>query len=447
MQSLDPIRLIATKRDGGRLSGDDIHRLIRAYTADEIPDYQMSAFLMAAFLRGLDSSETFALVDAMLHSGTVIDLSDVPGVKVDKHSTGGVGDKISLVLAPLVATAGVPVPMISGRGLGHTGGTLDKLESIPGFQTTLGLDRYERQLRDIGVVMIGQTDEIAPADRKLYALRDVTSTVESVPLIASSVMSKKLAEGIDALLLDVKSGRGAFMSDRDDARRLAETMVNIGEHFGTRTIALLTDMNDPLGYTVGNWPEVREAIRCLQGEYVPDVTDLSLELGAEMLVLGQAAATMDEARARLSGLLESGEAFETFCRMVEAQGGDAEVALHPELRGDSAVTVDVVAGEDQNGIVESIDALAIGQAATRLGAGRMTVDDRIDPLAGITLCRRRGDRVQPGDTLARLHTRSSDHAEPFVSFVREAFTTGVDMPAPRPVVVDRLADGRWGSSD
>ena len=446
MRTVDPVSLIATKRDGGRLSGEDIHRLIEAYTADSIPDYQMSAFLMAAFLRGMDESEAFALADAMLHSGTVLDLADVQGVKVDKHSTGGVGDKVSLVLAPLVAAAGVPVPMISGRGLGHTGGTLDKLESIPGFNTRLTLDQYRQQLKDIGVVMIGQTDEIAPADRKLYALRDVTATVEFVPFIAASIMSKKLAEGIDALVLDVKAGRGAFMSDPDTARRLAETLVRVGEHFDTTTVALLTDMEDPLGCAVGNWPEVEEAIRCLRGETVPEITELSLELGAEMLVLGRVAENVDEARDRLREILASGAALETLCRLVDAQGGDVDVILHPDRRGKSGVTVDVHASEHQSGYVTSIDALVVGRAAVRLGAGRLKVDDQVDPLAGITLLRKRGDRVQPGEPLARLHTSSFDLAGPFVAEVRDAFSTGDAAPPPRPIVLDRLADGMWNSA-
>jgi pyrimidine-nucleoside phosphorylase len=446
MGGLDPVRLITVKRDGGQLTPAEIRQLIDAYTDGQVPDYQISAFLMAVFLRGMDGAETFALAEAMLNSGTIVDLSDVPGVKVDKHSTGGVGDKLSLILAPLVASAGVPVPMISGRGLGHTGGTLDKLESIPGFRTRLTLDEYHEQLRRLGVVMIGQTEEIAPADKKLYALRDVTSTVESVPLIAASIMSKKLAEGIDALVLDVKVGKGAFMPDALMARRLAETLVDIGEHFGTRSVALLTEMNDPLGYAVGNWCEMEEAIRCLQGENVPEVTELTLALGSEMLVLGEVASDLVTARETLQSLLESGAAFEVFSRMVAAQGGDTKVVQNPHLMGESAVTTEVLASSSHDGYIASIDALAIGQAATRLGAGRMRVDDNVDPLAGITLCRKRGDRVQPGDCLARLHTRSSDLAEPFLISVRDAFVTGDKAPAPRQVVIDRLVEGRWNSA-
>jgi pyrimidine-nucleoside phosphorylase len=308
------------------------------------------------------------------------------------------------------------------------------------------LDLYRRQLREIGVVMIGATDEIAPADRKLYALRDVTATVAFVPFIAASIMSKKLAEGIDALVLDVKAGRGAFMADTDTARDLAEALVRVGDHFGTTSVALLTDMNEPLGCTVGNWPEVEEAIRCLKGDPVPEITELSIELGAEMLLLAGAAGSRDEAQRRLRALLASGEALETFCRLVDAQGGNVDLILNPDRRGNATATVDVHASDDQSGFVTSIDALTIGRAAARLGAGRRQVDDDVYPLAGITLLRKRGDRVQPGDNLARLHTSSFDLADPLVTTVREAFATGSTPPAARPIVIDRLADGVWNSS-
>ncbi|MDX1530802.1 MAG: thymidine phosphorylase, partial [Rhodothermales bacterium] len=307
MNALD---LIRRKRDGETLRPGEIDALVQAYTAGAVPDYQMSAFLMAALLRGMDEREAFALTEAMLHSGEVLDLSDVPGAKVDKHSTGGVGDKVSLVLAPVVAACGVPVPMISGRGLGHTGGTLDKLEAIPGFRTDLSTAAYRRQLGRLGLVMIGQTDEIAPADRKLYALRDVTGTVESIPFIAASIMSKKLAEGIDALVLDVKSGRGAFMKAEADARRLAETLVGIGERFGKKTVAHLTAMDVPLGRAVGNWPETAEATRCLQEADVPDLMTVVYALAGEMLHLGGVAETPAAGRAAAREAVASGAAFE-----------------------------------------------------------------------------------------------------------------------------------------
>ncbi|MBT8401777.1 MAG: thymidine phosphorylase [Rhodothermia bacterium] len=445
MSPFDPVSLIIKKRDGGELTPDELTQLIDGYTDGQVPDYQMSSFLMAAFLRGMSDLEGFALAEAMLHSGEVLDLSDIPGTKVDKHSTGGVGDKISLILAPLVAAAGVPVPMISGRGLGHTGGTLDKLESIPGFQTDLDLDTYRRLLSEHGVVMIGQTKEVAPADKRLYALRDVTGTVEFIPFIAASIMSKKLAEGIDRLVLDVKAGRGAFMQDVESGRRLAERLTGIGEHFGCTTIALLTRMDDPLGRAIGNWLEVEESLRCLRGEHVEEVTDLTIALAAEMIVLGGAAATLDDAEVTARTLLSSGAAFEKFKEMVQAQGGDVSVIDHPERRGVADAIVDVFADEDQSGYVRSVDARAIGLAAMRLGAGRMTVEDGVDPLAGIELLKKRGEPVQPGDCLARLHTRNRELAEKFSDTVSEAFELTGEHVEPEPIVLDRLYAGKWST--
>ncbi len=445
MADPDPLDLIARKRDGGELDEEDIVELVDAYTAGAVPDYQMSAFLMAVMLRGMNETESFALAHAMLYSGTVLDLSDIPGKKVDKHSTGGVGDKISLVLAPLVAAAGVPVPMISGGGLGHTGGTLDKLSSIPGLQVSLSLDQYRKQLREIGVVMIGQTDEIAPADKKLYALRDVTGTVEFIPFIAASIMSKKLAEGIDALVLDVKVGRGAFMPDMDAGRRLARTLEGIGAAFDRPTVSLLTLMDDPLGLEVGNWNEVVEAVRCMRGEPVEDVRELTVALAVEMLILGGAAETARAASKMAERILDSGAAFEKFMQMVAAQGGDTRVVEDASRREGTHVTVEVQAGPQQEGYISSIDARVIGSTAMRLGAGRRAVNDEIDPMAGITICRRKGEPVQPGDCLARLHTRDADTAAPFMEAVRRAFAASRRRPDNQPIVVDRLSDGKWSS--
>lgn len=445
MSSFDPVSLIIKKRDGGELTPDELTRLIDGYTDGQVPDYQMSSFLMAAFLRGMSDLEGFALAEAMLHSGEVLDLSEITGTKVDKHSTGGVGDKISLVLAPLVAAAGVPVPMISGRGLGHTGGTLDKLESIPGFRTDLDLDTYRRLLSEHGVVLIGQTEEVAPADKRLYALRDVTGTVEFIPFIAASIMSKKLAEGIDGLVLDVKVGRGAFMQDIDSGRRLAERLAGIGEHFGCPTVALLTRMDDPLGRAVGNWLEVEESLRCLRGEEVEEVTELTVALAGEMIVLGGVAPTLADAENTARGLLASGKAFEKFAELVEAQGGDTTVIDRPDRRGSAPVIVEVVAGAEQSGFVSAVNARTIGMAAMRLGAGRMAVDDHVDPLAGIELLKKRGERVQPGDPLARLHTRSTDLAEAFSEAVRGAFELAGEHEEPGPIVLDRLSAGNWSS--
>jgi pyrimidine-nucleoside phosphorylase len=326
---LDVVALLTAKRDGQALDPADVRALVDGYTRGAVPDYQMSAFLMAAWLNGLGDAEAAALTDAMLHSGVVLDLGDLPGTKVDKHSTGGVGDTVSLVLAPLVAACGVPVPMVSGRGLGHTGGTLDKLEAIPGLRTDLALDAYRAQLADLGVVMIGQTDEMAPADRKLYALRDVTATVESIPLIAASIMSKKLAEGIDALVLDVKCGGGAFMQAEADARRLAETLVGIGTDAGVPTVARLTAMDAPLADAAGTWPEVREALAALKGQRMDTpLVDVTLALAGEMLALGGAAPSPDAGRATAEAALAGGDALARFRALVDAQGGDVLARLH-----------------------------------------------------------------------------------------------------------------------
>ncbi len=442
---MDPLNLIVTKRDGDTVSPEDLRGLIAAYTSGDVPDYQMSAFLMAAFLRGLDAKEAAALTDSMLYSGRVLDLSGVPGIKVDKHSTGGVGDKVSLILAPVVAACGVPVPMISGRGLGHTGGTLDKLESIPGFNVALTTREYVAQLERLGIVMIGQTDEIAPADRKLYALRDVTGTVESIPLIASSIMSKKLAEGIDALVLDVKCGRGAFMKRVDDARHLAETLVAIGEKFGKRTVALLTRMDDPLGNAVGNWPEVVESIRCLQGEDMPDVMEVTLALAGEMVHLGGKADSPEAGRARAQEVIDSGKAFETFEMLVEAQGGDASVLRAPEDRV-AGYEYDVMATDEACGYVSGIDSHAVGIAAVRLGAGRRAKEDAVDPLAGILLNKKPGALVQPGERLAQLFAGEAKDGAAISRDVLNAFTFSETPPPHSSRLMGRLTPEGWESN-
>lgn len=439
---MDTVDLIQTKRDGGTLSAADIEALISAYTAGQVPDYQMSAFLMAAFIRGMDDTEMVALTRSMLHSGDVLDLSDIPGVKVDKHSTGGVGDKISIPLASIVAACGVPVPMISGRGLGHTGGTLDKLESIPGFRTSLDIPTYRRQLAELGVVMIGQTDDIAPADRKLYALRDVTATVEFIPFIAASILSKKLAEGIDALVLDVKFGSGAFMQQESDARRLAETMVRIGEQFGKRTVALLTNMETPLGRMVGNWPEIVESLDILRGQGPEDVVLLTETLAAEMVVMGKRAATMDEAYARVRDVVASGEALAKFRDMVAAQGGDVSVVDSPDSRTGGTPVAVLTAPDDCGTHVRGLDARTVGRAAVRLGAGREKKEDAVDPVAGFRLLKLVGDPVQPGDVLAEIFAVSEDHVDRARTLLAEAWSWGAPPPTGR-IVVDRYADGEW----
>ncbi len=434
MESL--VELIARKRDGGRMSDAQIERLIRSYCDGELTDYQMSAWLMAAFLRGLSDEETVALTRAMLRSGDVIDLSDVPGAKVDKHSTGGVGDKVSICLAPLVAACGVKVPMISGRGLGHTGGTLDKLEAIPGFSVGLDTAAFRRVVREVGACMIGQTDRIVPADKRIYALRDVTATVENIPLIVASILSKKLAEGIDALVLDVKVGRGAFMKTERDARALAEALVRVGTAAGKRVTALLTDMSAPLGRTVGNALETAEALRVLGGGGPADLVACTLALGSEMLRLGGAVGSDAEAREKLVRAIASGRAAEVMERMIAAQGGDPRVVRDPGLLPAAPVVVEIPA--EEAGVVAAIDALEIGLAGVAMGAGRTRADQTVDPAVGIELPAPRGERVERGAPLALLHVQRAEDAGRVRDRVRAAFTIADRAAAPPPLVLDRI---------
>jgi pyrimidine-nucleoside phosphorylase len=433
------VELIAKKRDGGRLSEEEIERIIRSFGGGELADYQMSALLMAIFFRGMDDAETVALTRAMLHSGDVLDLSGIPGRKVDKHSTGGVGDKVSICLAPLVAACGVKVPMVSGRGLGHTGGTLDKLEAIPGFQVSLDADTFARVVRDVGTCMIGQTSRIAPADKRIYALRDVTATVESIPLIVASILSKKLAEGIDALVLDVKVGRGAFMKTEADARALAAALVRVGTAAGKRVVALLTDMSRPLGKTVGNALETREAIDVLFGRGPDDLTACTMALGVEMLLAGEGAKDEGEAQAKLARAVEDGSAAATLERMIEAQGGDPSVVRDPSKLPRAPVVVDVTA--DRAGFIAGINPLEIGLTAVALGAGRTRADQAVDPAVGVELLRGIGDRVEAGAPLARLHVREPDDAALAAALARvlASFSLGDAPPEePRPLILGRI---------
>jgi pyrimidine-nucleoside phosphorylase len=423
------VDLIEAKRDRGTMDPDAIRAVIAAYSRDEVPDYQMAALLMAIYLNGMSPAELAPWTDAMLRSGQVLDLGHIAGVKVDKHSTGGVGDKISLPLAPLVAACGVPVPMVSGRGLGHTGGTLDKLESIPGFRTDQTVERFVELVGTVGLGLIGQTAEIAPADKRLYALRDVTGTVASIPLIASSIMSKKLAEGIDALVLDVKVGTGAFMRTLDDARTLAETMVAIGEEMGKKVVALLTDMNQPLGRTVGNALEVRESIDILRGEGPADTTALTLELARTMLSLGG----KDPAEAERA--LQDGRGLERFRQIIEAQGGDPKVVDDPDRL--PTATREVVFEAPRDGFVAAIDTTAVGVAGVCLGAGRAKKEDAIDPAVGLTIEARLGDRVVKGQPLVRVHhaDRGVDDA---LARLRGAYRVDDAAPTVGPLVIDRI---------
>jgi pyrimidine-nucleoside phosphorylase len=428
------VELISRTRDGGALEPAEIRRLVDAYMRGELADYQMSAWLMAVYFRGMRDTETVALTEAMLHSGRVLDLSSVPGVKVDKHSTGGVGDKVSIALAPLVAACGVPVPMVSGRGLGHTGGTLDKLEAIPGFRTDLSTERFVRIVAEVGTSMIGQTADIAPADKRIYALRDVTATIECVPLIVASILSKKLAEGIDALVLDVKVGRGAFMKDLARARELAQALVRVGTGAGKRVVALLTDMESPLGRAVGNAIETREALELLHGRGPEDLVECTRLLAAEMLVLGGRARSADEARALVGRAVTSGDAVRVAERMIAAHGGDARVVADPTRLALAPHEVVVPAARD--GWVERADALEIGLAAVAMGAGRTRADQSVDPGVGIFLEKKPGDRVVRGEPLARLHLRAD--APDVLARVEAAFTLADAAPAARSLVLGRV---------
>ncbi len=431
------VELIAKKRDGGALSDDEVGRLVSALGSGELADYQMSAFLMAVFFRGMTDGETVALTKAMLHSGDVIDLGDVPGKKVDKHSTGGVGDKVSIALAPLVAACGVKVPMVSGRGLGHTGGTLDKLEAIPGFSVSLDVDAFRRIVREVGCCMIGQTARVAPADKRIYALRDVTATVESIPLIVASILSKKLAEGIDGLVLDVKVGRGAFMKTEADARKLAEALVRVGTAAGKQVVALLTDMTAPLGRTIGNAIETREAIEVLHGKGPADLVHCTKALGVEMLLLGGAAASAEDATRKLDDAIASGRAVEVLERMIAAQKGDAQVARDPGRLPRAEHVVPVTA--DTGGFIAAIDALELGLAAVAMGAGRTRADQAVDPVVGIELAAQLGDHVRVGDPIALLHVRKPADAEAVKERVERAITIACAASSERPLVIDRIA--------
>jgi len=413
------IDVIRKKRDGVELTRSEIEALVNAYTKGDIPDYQVSAWLMAVVLRGMTRPETAALTDAMLRSGEVLDLSSLHSRKVDKHSTGGVGDKTSLVLAPLAAAAGVTVPMISGRGLGHTGGTLDKLEAIPGFDVNLPVSEFRRVLEVCGCAMIGQTAEIAPADRKLYALRDVTGTVESPYLICASIMSKKLAEGIDALVLDVKTGSGAFMKNEKDAAFLAELMVETGERMGKQVVALITDMDQPLGNMVGNALEVVEVVDILRGEGPEDLRELCLELAGWMLHLGGAAKTVAEGKQISAQLISSGKALDRFKQMVELQNGDVHAIDNPAKLPQARHTMEVLS--PRAGYIASMQCEQIGTACVILGGGRERKEDSVDPSVGIVLRSKVSDRVDKSEPLATIHYNAEAKAERAKQLILESY--------------------------
>ena len=429
-----PAELIQRKRDGGELSADELLELVVGYSRDEVPDYQMAAFCMAVFFRGLSPAETFGLTDAMVRSGETLDLAAAIGRKVvDKHSTGGVGDKTSLAVAPLVAACGVPFGKMSGRGLGHTGGTLDKLESIPGFRVELTDDEFVAQVGDVGVAIIGQTADLVPADKGLYALRDVTATVDQVSLIAASIMSKKIAAGAQAVVLDVKVGDGAFMKTLEAARELAEAMRALGERAGLEVVCELTDMDQPLGAAVGNALEVREAVATLRGEGPPDFTELVLVSAAHLLALSDLGVGHGEARRRAETAVADGSAVATYDRWIRAQGGDPDEGALP-----SAPVVREVTAES-GGFVRELGAVRVGLAALRLGAGRQAKGDEIDHSVGVICRAKRGDPVDAGGVLAEIHARDGAAAATAAAEVAAAYQLGPEAPAPRPIVLETIA--------
>jgi pyrimidine-nucleoside phosphorylase len=428
------VDLIRKKRDSGEHTLEEIEFLISGYTRGEIPDYQIAAWLMSAWIRGLSRAETTALTQAMLHSGEVLDLSSLPGKKVDKHSTGGVGDKTSLILAPIVAAGGLIVPMLSGRGLGHTGGTLDKLESIPGFNTNLSLKDFRRVLGECGMALIGQTAEIAPADKKIYALRDATSTVENTGLICASIMSKKLAEGLDALVLDVKTGSGAFMKREEDAVALAELMVDAGKSMGKKMVALITDMDQPLGRAAGHANEIIECIEVLNGKGPADLRELSVELSAWMFYLGEKTKSVEEGRKFAERMISSGEAREKFRQCIRLQGGDERVIDKPDLLSKAAFDAEVTS--NAGGVLVATDCEQFGIALAMLGGGRETKEDRIDHAVGLEFHKRIGERIEIGEPLATIHYNSDAKLGEAERMVAASFVIDQDSggQAPRPLI-------------
>jgi pyrimidine-nucleoside phosphorylase len=435
-----PQDVIRKKRDGEQLSSEEIRFFVEGVTRDKIADYQISALLMAIYLNGMNEEEQRALTQAMLQSGNILDFSGIPKPKADKHSTGGVGDKTSLIIAPLVAACGVCVPMISGRGLGHTGGTLDKLESIPGYRVDLSTSEFRKVLEQVGYAMAGQTAELAPADKKMYALRDATATIEAIPLIVASIISKKGAAGLDAMVIDVKVGSGAFMRDGDRAKKLAWALVGTGNSCGIRTRALLTDMNQPLGRAVGNSVEVRECIEILRGEYhegARPVLDLSMELSAHMLVLSRVDDSLEQARERLQRALNSGEALERFRANIVAQGGDARVCDDPNSVL-PLVKESFKVESRRSGYITKVDTAEVGQAIAALGGGRVRIEDRIDPTVGFISEVKIGERVASGQTIGVVHSRDESNAQEAVRRIGEAYHIGEEFRGDVPTLIKEV---------
>lgn len=424
--------IIMKKRNGGTLSKEEIRYFIEGYTHGEIPDYQVSALMMAIYFQKMTEAETYELTMAMAHSGDMLDLSEIHGCKVDKHSTGGVGDKTSLALTPMVAACGIPVAKMSGRGLGHTGGTIDKLESFPGFTTSLTKEQFIRNVNDIGIAIMGQTADLAPADKKLYALRDVTATVDNMSLIASSIMSKKLAAGADAIVLDVKTGSGAFMKREEDAFALAEEMVKIGKNAGRKTIAVISDMDQPLGRAVGNALEVKEAIATLNGEGPEDFRELVMVLGSQMLLAGGKAETVEQAREMLARAIADQSALKKMAQFVEAQGGDAKAVSYPEILPAASMVVPVCA--DTDGYIAQIACEDIGICSLLLGGGRETKESSIDLSVGIVLEKKKGDYVKAGEVLGYLHANEEKRLEAAIEKFRNAYRISAEKPDAEPLI-------------
>ncbi len=443
---MNQVDLISKKRDGSALTPDELNYLITEYVNGKIPDYQISAFLMAVYFKGMTAGETATLTQLMRDSGTVLDLSSISGFKADKHSTGGVGDKVSLVLAPLVASAGLIVPMISGRALAHTGGTLDKLEAIPGFRTRLSLPKMKKQLEKIGLIMVGQTEDLCPADKRIYALRDATATVSSIPLICASILSKKLAEGIDALVLDVKAGSGAIFDEKEKSWELARKLVETAQHFDLKTSAIITSMEQPLGNAVGNWLETKEAIETLKGEGPADFVELTLALSAQMLVQGEIVKSISEGTNLLKKKIASGEAFEKFLQIVEMQGGDVASVEKPESYPTSKFSFELKS--DQSGYVSQIHSREIGQISMALGAGRSSMDAAVDYTSGIVLKKKIGDKVEAGEVLAVTYSNNKNLLAENVTRLKKAFVISSEKTQPPPLidgVIDASGERQWHS--
>lgn len=428
--------IISKKRDGMELSNEEIAFIIDGFTESSLPDYQLASFLMATYFQGMNDRETMSLTQSMLESGDIVDMSEIPGIKVDKHSTGGVGDKVSIVLAPIVAAAGVPVPMISGRGLGHTGGTLDKLESIPGFRVDYSIEEYKEKIAKIGVCLIGQTPTLVPADKKMYALRDVTATIQAIPLITSSIMSKKLAEGIDALVLDVKTGKGAFMQSYEDAVQLARKLIAVGEQFGKSTIAYITNMNEALGNKIGNWLEIEECIDALHGKGPVDLMKITYQLSGTMIYLGGKTDSIEEGINLSKEMIRSGQAYDKFLEIVKEQNGDVSYIYEPEKYTKPKFCLDIKAR--QPGYIQSINSLEIGLTAVTLGAGRQKSDDIIDMDAGIILNKKTGEKVESGETVISIYTNKKEVLEKTSVRLNQAIKIGAESAKTEALIFERL---------